>query len=199
MMNLLQNLMRLFMRRAYYFLGYVRASLRGVRIGDGARISPYCTLEQVGHLGGVQVGRDVSIGRGSHVNSGYVDAGVIGSFCSIGYDVHIGPTEHTLRSWTTSPYLAEAAGLSSESTTLNKLPPVIKDEVWIGRGVTVLRGVTIGQGAVIAAGAVVTRDVPDYEVWGGVPARFIRKRFNEPADEADARNRLTQILQGQAL
>ena len=37
-------------------------------------------------------------------------------------------------------------------------------------------GVTIGDGAVVAAGAVLTKDVPPYEVWGGVPARFIRKR-----------------------
>lgn len=47
---------------------------------------------------------------------------------------------------------------------------------WIGTGAIVLQGVNIGDGAVIAAGAVVTKDIPAYEVWGGVPAKFIRKR-----------------------
>lgn len=49
---------------------------------------------------------------------------------------------------------------------------------WIGTGATILQGVNIGDGAVIAAGAVVTKDVPSYEIWGGVPARYIRKRTN---------------------
>lgn len=47
---------------------------------------------------------------------------------------------------------------------------------WIGTGATILQGVTIGDGSVVAAGAVVTKDIPPYEVWGGVPAKFIRKR-----------------------
>lgn len=55
-------------------------------------------------------------------------------------------------------------------------PVVIGDYVWLGTGAIVLQGVTIGDGAVVAAGAVVTKDIPPYEVWGGVPAKYIRKR-----------------------
>ena len=55
-------------------------------------------------------------------------------------------------------------------------PIIIGNHCWIGTGAIVLQGVTIGDGAVVAAGAVVTKDVPSYEVWGGVPAKFIRKR-----------------------
>lgn len=59
------------------------------------------------------------------------------------------------------------------------------DDVWVGAGVTVLPGARIGTGAVIAAGAVVRGDIPPGEIWGGVPARFIRMR--EPVDGSAAR------------
>jgi len=52
---------------------------------------------------------------------------------------------------------------------------VISDDVWIGANAVILPGVTIGRHAVIAAGAVVTKDVPDYTVVGGVPAKVIKK------------------------
>lgn len=50
---------------------------------------------------------------------------------------------------------------------------------WIGANVTILKGVTVGRGAVLAAGSVVTKSIPSYEIWGGVPARRIGKRFTE--------------------
>jgi acetyltransferase-like isoleucine patch superfamily enzyme len=59
------------------------------------------------------------------------------------------------------------------------------DDVWLGAGVTVLPGARIGNGAVIAAGAVVRGDIPPGEIWGGVPARFIRMRV--PMDGSAAR------------
>ncbi len=55
-------------------------------------------------------------------------------------------------------------------------PVVIDDYVVIGTRVTILPGVHIGKGAVVASGAVVTKDVPPYNVVGGVPAAFIKKR-----------------------
>ena len=51
---------------------------------------------------------------------------------------------------------------------------MVKKNAWIGMNVTLCPGVTIGKSAVVAAGAVVTKDVPDYAVVGGVPAKVIR-------------------------
>lgn len=56
---------------------------------------------------------------------------------------------------------------------------VIEDDVWLGANVTVLRGVRIGRGAIVGANAVVTRDVAEYSVVGGVPAKMIRDRRSD--------------------
>lgn len=55
-------------------------------------------------------------------------------------------------------------------------PCVIGDDVWIGRRVMIMPGVTIGKGAILAAGAVVTKDVPEYAIVGGVPAKVLKFR-----------------------
>ncbi len=62
---------------------------------------------------------------------------------------------------------------------------VIGDDVWIGANVVVVSGVTIGSHVIVAAGAVVTRDVPDYAVVAGVPARLIRDRRKEQVESVD--------------
>ena len=59
---------------------------------------------------------------------------------------------------------------------------VIGNDVWIGGRVTILPGVHIGNGCIIGAGAVVTKDVPDYAIVGGNPAKVIRFR-REDCDE----------------
>lgn len=59
---------------------------------------------------------------------------------------------------------------------LETAPITINDDVWLGAKVTVLPGVTIGQGAIVAAGSVVTKSVPQYEIWGGVPAKRLGER-----------------------
>ena len=51
---------------------------------------------------------------------------------------------------------------------------LIKENAWLGMNVTICPGVTVGKFAVVAAGAVVTKDVPDYAVVGGVPAKVIK-------------------------
>lgn len=56
---------------------------------------------------------------------------------------------------------------------------MIEDNCWVGSGATILDGVTIGTGSLIAAGSVVVKNVPEFSVAAGVPARVIKDRKNE--------------------
>ena len=58
---------------------------------------------------------------------------------------------------------------------------IIGDDVWLGHAVTIMRGVQIGNGAIIASNSVVTKNIPAYEVWAGVPAQLVKRRFT-PAE-----------------
>ena len=55
----------------------------------------------------------------------------------------------------------------------------IGQDVWIGANALIMAGVSIGNGAIVAAGSVVTKDIPEYAIFGGNPAKFIRMRFND--------------------
>ncbi len=55
----------------------------------------------------------------------------------------------------------------------------IGNDVWVGKNAVIMSGVKIGDGAVIGSGAVVTKDVPDYAIVGGVPAKVIKYRFSQ--------------------
>lgn len=56
---------------------------------------------------------------------------------------------------------------------------IIESDVWIGHGAIIIGPVRIGQGSIVAAGSVVVKDVPQYVVVAGVPAKIIKNRFNE--------------------
>jgi len=66
---------------------------------------------------------------------------------------------------------------------------VIKDYAWVGTRAMILPGVTLNEGAVIAAGAVVSKSVPAFEIWGGVPAKKIGERDKELSYTVDYKRR----------
>lgn len=64
----------------------------------------------------------------------------------------------------------------------------IANHAFIGLNSLIVNRVQIGEGAVLAAGSVVTKDIPDYEIWGGNPAKFIRKRKKMFKNESSSNN-----------
>ncbi|GAA4358678.1 hypothetical protein GCM10023165_53860 [Variovorax defluvii] len=173
-MRIVENLFKALASWSYYRIGWLRAGWLGVRTDWRARVSPRARISGAHALGCIEIGRNVTIGRGSYLSSGLVQCAQIGRYCSVGPGVVIGPSEHRLSHWTTSPREAEDAGESAQTTREQAVPTVIGDGVWIGARVVLLQGVRVGDRAVIAAGAVVVRDVPAGELWGGVPAKRIR-------------------------
>ena len=115
---------------------------------------------------------------------------IIGKFCSIacGAKFLFTSGNHALQSLSTYtfPIFFEEWGLDPKDICRawdNKGDIVIGSDVWIGYEAVILSGVTIGDGAIIGTRAVVTKDVPPYTIVGGVPARPIRKRFDEKTIE----------------
>lgn len=111
---------------------------------------------------------------------------IIGKFCSIacGAKFLFTSANHTMKSLSTYPFplFFEEWNLDRKdirSAWDNKGDIVIGNDVWIGYEAVILSGVHIGDGAIIGTRAVVTKDVPPYAIVGGVPAKEIRKRFDD--------------------
>jgi len=96
--------------------------------------------------------------------------------CSGG--VSIGKYFHTGRSLTifSTNHNYDNASMIPYDELVVKKPVLVKDFVWCGSNVNILPGVTVGEGAVIAGGSVVTKDIPDYAIVGGNPAKIIKYR-----------------------
>ena len=110
----------------------------------------------------------------------------IGKFCSIacGAKFLFNCANHSLRSLSTYTFPLfydewELDKADVASAWDNKGDIVIGNDVWIGFEAVIMAGVHIGNGAIIRARAVVTKDVAPYTIVGGVPARAIRKRFDD--------------------
>lgn len=111
---------------------------------------------------------------------------VIGKFCSIacGAKFIFTSANHSLKSLSTYPFpiFFEEWGLDVSDITDawdNKGDIIVGNDVWIGYEAVILSGVTIGDGAIVGSRAVVTKDIPPYTIVGGVPAKPIRKRFDD--------------------
>lgn len=109
----------------------------------------------------------------------------VGKFTSISDYCVIGMPAHNIDTLSSSPLFTYKNNGTGQTWCVDDVIPRSKihveigSDVWIGYGVKVVNNIKIGNGSVIAAGAVVVRDVPDYAIVGGVPAKLIRYRFSD--------------------
>ena len=111
----------------------------------------------------------------------------IGKFCEISWHCSIGGDNHnyllpTIHHWYWNKSFGfekaeDVVGRTNFYNKIEKEDCIIGNDVWVGSGVTINRRVCVGNGAILASGAVVTKDVPDYAIVGGVPAKVIKYRF----------------------
>jgi len=133
-----------------------------IKLGKRCRLGMDVELRTV-EAGHIQIGEDTRLNRGCTLTS-YARIS-IGDFTIIGEFVSIRDANHGLKRGEPMRYQPHTCE-----------PILIGRDVWIGRGSCILPGVTIGEGAVIGANSVVTRDVPDFAIAGGVPAKVIKMR-----------------------
>ena len=112
----------------------------------------------------------------------------IGKFCSIASNVQIFTGGNHNSNWiSTYPFghvNQEVFGNNKQAGHPSSNGDVIiGNDVWVGFGVTIMSGVRIGDGAIIAANSHVVKNISDYELWGGNPARLIKKRFSDEVIE----------------
>lgn len=108
----------------------------------------------------MSVGNNVYLGYNSYYGQGTIeihDNVLIGPFVSVTASNHV---------------IGEDDSFRNANYAEKKV--VIKSNCWIGAHTCILAGVTIGEGSLVAAGSVVTKDVPDYTVVGGAPAKIIK-------------------------
>jgi acetyltransferase-like isoleucine patch superfamily enzyme len=148
---------------------YLSALGRGqLKIGNNSSIGAYSRLvisTSFNNLGQyIHVGSNVGLGEFAYL--GGAGGLEIGDGCIIGQYLSCHPENHNFEDLTQE----------IRQQGVNRKGIKIGPDCWIGAKVTILDGVSIGRGCVIAAGAVVTKNMPDFSIVGGVPAKVLKTR-----------------------
>lgn len=169
--NLGSNNSNICIRRTSKFIGE-----KNIHIGPESIIENNCCIEAIEEYAGnkynpiIKIGKNVHIGEYNHltaINSIIIKDGVL-----TGRRVTISDNNH-------GSYDKKELNIKPSDRKLSsKGSVVIGENVWIGENVCILSGVKIGKGCIVAANAVVTKNIPEYCMIAGVPAKIIRKTDN---------------------
>ncbi len=154
------------------------------KIINGTKVGKYSYGHLCDHWLVEEVGAFTSIASSDVVPNHAIDYISTSGFIYVGseYDkVHKPYKDYKEKKW-----YFDGVEPKGKAKNLNKIK--IGNDVWLGSNVIITNGANIGNGAIVGAGAIVTKDVPDYAVVVGVPARIIRYRY-EP-DEIEALNKI---------
>jgi phosphonate metabolism protein (transferase hexapeptide repeat family) len=156
----------------------------------------HCELGRYTEVGARTKLLEVALGDYSYVvNDSDIAYATIGRFCSIAAMTRINPGNHPMGRASQSHFTYRSSMYFPGETDDGNIfewrrahRVTIGHDVWIGHGAIILPGRNVGTGAVVAAGAVVTKDVADYMIVAGNPARPVRERF--PAAVVERMHRL---------
>lgn len=149
------------------FVSFTR-TIRTWYISKVLKLMPYGKKSFVENNVYLSNGKNLKIGSGCQINENvFIQGAYIGNNVMIAPNVAILCTSHNHLS-------TEIPMINQGETAPN--PPIIENDVWLGRNVVVMPGITISTGSIVAAGAVVTKNVAPFSVMGGVPAILIRSR-----------------------
>ena len=159
------------LQKIYNFVLFKIARIRAVfwglftkKMGEGVY---FFKDVRIGSPSGVEISSFVNVNYGSSIGG---DGGVeIGNYVLIGPRCQILSANHEYSDWK-KPNSCQG---------IRKGKIIIEDDVWIGANVVVLPNVKIGRGAIVGANSVVTKNIAPYAIVGGVPAKFIKYRFDE--------------------
>ena len=165
------------MKRIKYYIAKLikRFHIPAIKASKIHKTARVCSNSQINKT---QIGKYSYIG-----NNCFTNHVIIGSFCSIADNCFIGGAAHPIDFVSTSPVFCKGANIMGKNFSHKQFNVIseteIGNDVWLGANVTVLAGRKIGNGAVVGSGSVVTKDIGNYEIWAGNPARFIKRRFSE--------------------
>ncbi len=162
----------------YYMIFYNLPHSRFLKISNTLRIwyiskilkiMPYDKKSKVEHNVYLSDATKISIGQNCRINENvFIQAATIGNNVLIAPNVAILSVSH-------NHVLIDIPIVDQGDSIPN--PPIIEDNVWLGRNVVIMPGVRIGTGSIVGSGAVVTKDVPPFMIVGGVPAKIIKQRI----------------------
>jgi maltose O-acetyltransferase len=164
---ILRNILSItFFRQSFDRLGeFVIENVYPVRIIQRGKFSSISSSARFSHPENIIIGSKTNINRNCVIWAGINSKIIIGNNCLTGPGVTI----------IAEQYKVEGKELIRSYPQTEK-DIIIEDDVWLGANCIILPGVRLGKGAIVAAGAVVVKDVKEYAIVAGLPAKVIKSR-----------------------